>query len=323
MFRYLIFSLLLFCFSATAFSKSLDSLLVELHKEYAVDWDNDMFVYTDIYYTQGAQMTLVHPSFRKNPINHLFFTLPNASNYAALGGIHEIFTPKDVRDTLANFVDRPYAGTFFIRSSISSAQLEHRHRLTSQLDLGVLGPLAGAAQAQQTIHGWLGLGWPKGWQFQIKNRPIINYNLSYEKWLNVLPGVVDVQAKVRARVGTVHDDIQISSHLRLGLLNDPLKGYQLSNKAYQQNRNFELYLFGTAKVLATAYNATLMGGIIETGDAHTFKYSQICPIVTELTAGIRANYQSVGSQFLLTWQSPEFNTGQPHAWGTMSLYFRF
>ena len=92
-------------------AKKLDSLKYAQHKELILDWDNDIFVFKDYYYTQGAQILYINPVFRKNPANHIFFQLKNADYYYGLGVVQEIYTPKDLVDTLHNMVDRLYAGT--------------------------------------------------------------------------------------------------------------------------------------------------------------------------------------------------------------------
>ena len=318
----IIFILILFI-QFISFAKKLDSLNYTDHKEFFLHWDNDIFLFKDYYYTQGAHISLVNPALRKNPANYIFLRLKNADNYYGMGIIQEIYTPKDVMDTLLNLVDRPYAGTLYLRSFITSSVPEKRLRLTSQFDLGILGPLAGAKQAQQIIHDWLDLGFPEGWDFQVNNRPYINYNLALEKGLLTSRGVFDFTANSRLRVGTAHDDLQVGGMFRIGRLNNFFKGLSLDNKKYTENHDFQVYISGGASATVVLYNATLMGGIVAPEEYQKFKFNEIEHLVGELTGEIRMNYKFVGLAGQLTWKTKEFELGEQHGWGTISMYFRF
>lgn len=292
------------------------------HKEFYFQWDNDIYLFKDYYYTQGAQLYLVNPKLRYNPANHLFFKLKNADNYFGLGAIQEIYTPKDVVDTLLAAIDRPYSGTLYLRSFLTSSVPERHLRLTSQFDIGFLGPLSGAEQAQQLIHEWLGLNYPQGWNFQIDNRPYLNYNIILDKGLLRNPRFFDFTVNARARIGNIHDDFQLGFLFRTGQMNNLFKGLNLGNTKYTDNRNFEMYFFGKATGMAVLYNATLMGGIIAPEDQHEFSYNEIKHFIGEFEGGIRINYRFMGAEGKVTWKTPEFETGEQHGWGSISMFFR-
>jgi hypothetical protein len=293
------------------------------HKEFYFAWDNDIFLFKDFYYTQGAKLFWVHPALAKNPANHIFPTLKNADNYFGLGLIQEIYTPKDIADTILNAIDRPYAGTLYIRSSLTSVNPKKRLKISSSLDLGFLGPLSGAQLAQELIHEWTGSKPPQGWDFQIDNRPYINYNIEIEKALLSLPETMDINGTGKLRVGNIHDDLQAGFQIRAGRLNDYFKGLHLDNKKYSGNRDFQVFAFGRAQVRAVLYNATLMGGIIPPDSDHRFTFREIEHLVAEFSGGIQINWNFVSAQAKVTWKTPEFENGENHGWGTIAMYFRF
>lgn len=282
-----------------------------------------MFLFKDYYYTQGAFIYYVNPALRKNPANHFLLRLKNADNYYGLGLIQEIYTPKDIIDTLQNLVDRPYAGTLFLRSFSVSSNPDKHLKLTSQFDLGIMGPLAGAYEAQRYIHDWLDLGWPNGWDFQIENRPYINYNLQIEKGKTLFPGVADLIGDSRIRVGNIHDDLQVGGQIRIGRLNDYFKGHKLSNKKYIENRDLQAFIFGGVNGSFVLYNATLMGGIISPMENQQFDFNEIEKLVGEVYGGIFLNYKFMGVSGQVNWKTKEFKYGEQHGWGTISMYFRF
>ncbi len=323
MYRFLIIVAVIFATPFFAHAKKLDSLKFTNYKELLLDWDNDIFLHHDYYYTQGAHIFYLNPALRKNPANHLLFRLKNADNYYGLGIIQEIYTPKDINDTLLNLVDRPYSGTLYIRSFIVSSIPEKHLRFTNQLDLGILGPLSGAEDAQRIIHDWLDLGFPSGWDFQIENRPYLNYNFLVEKGLFSFPGVFDFIGNSRLRLGNIHDDFLLGATVRLGRMNDFFKGYNLGNTTYGENRDFQLFAYLNTSAVAVAYNATLMGGIVPPENNEFFRFKDIEHFIGELTAGVEFSYKFAGLRMQETWKTPEFHGGENHGWGTVSLFFRF
>ncbi len=323
-FKISILLIVLFSFPFVSHAIKLDSLKYTQHREFFLDWDNDMFLYRDFYYTQGSHLSYLAPGLRKNPANHILFRLNNADYYYGIGLIQEIYTPKDIADTLLNTVDRPYSGTLYFRSFTVSSIPDKRIRFTNQLDLGILGPLSGAKQAQQIIHDWLDLGFPNGWDFQIENRPYINYNAILEKGLFDIPGIFEFNANSRLRLGNIHDDLLVGATIRLGRINDYFKGYNLSNKTYEENKDFQAFIFAGASAVAVAYNATLMGGIIPPPDNNIgFELKDINNLVGELTGGFQLSYKYIGVKFHAIWKTPEFKGGENHGWGTISVYARF
>lgn len=304
-----------------ASAKKLDSLSVAKHKELYMDWDNDVFVFTDQYYSQGLHLYWVNPILKKNPLNHILLRLRNADNYFGLGIIQEMYTPKDIVDTLLNNIDRPYAGTLFLRSFIVSAVPDKRLKLTSQLDFGFLGPLSGAKQAQQIIHDWTGSSAPGGWDFQIDNRPYINYNLLIENGI-ISTQFFELNVNSRIRAGNIHDDIRVGTSLRTGKINNYFKGLNLSNKTYYEQGAFQFFVFGGLNMNIIAYNATFMGGIIPPESVHQFKFRDIENFVVDIHGGVHLSYKSFGMKAQLTWKSLEFEGGEDHGWGTISLYLR-
>ena len=302
-------------------AKKPDSLRTANHSEIYFNWDNDVFVFKDYYYSQGIHLFWTSPVLRKNPLNHVLLRLKDADYYYRLGMVQEMYTPKDIADTLLNVIDQPYAGTLFLRSELISINPETKLKLSSQFDLGLLGPLSGAQKAQEYVHDWLGSTPPGGWDFQIHNRPYINYNLNIEKGLLVVNGFEFI-GNSRIRGGNIHNDIQIGTLLRFGKLNNYFNGLGLPNKSYKLKHDFQLFAFGGAALKAVAYNATLMGGIIPPESIHQFTFRDITNFVVNVHGGIHVSYKSFGAKGQLSWRSKEFEGGDVHGWGSISLIYR-
>lgn len=316
--------ILVFLLSITIYSAAQkpNSTSINQHGELLFRWDNDTFFKKDYYYTQGAHILCIHPGLRKNPINHILFRLKNADNYYGIGLVQKIFTPKDILDSLLNAVDRPYAGTLYLKSLLVSSSPQKKLRLTTQIDLGVLGPLSGAEQAQRLVHRWTDSDSPEGWDFQIKNRVYINYTALIEKELITLPQILDFAANSRMRIGNIHSDWKLGGTLRFGRLNNQFKGYNLTNKKYDGNRDFQAFIFGGANTAFVLYNATLMGGITPPASEHAFKLSEIENFIGEIYMGIQISYKNLGLRGKVVWKTKEFELGKKHSWGSISFSFK-
>ncbi|MCY1719511.1 lipid A deacylase LpxR family protein [Prolixibacteraceae bacterium Z1-6] len=319
-FFFLIIASLLFAQLVSA--QKLNQLKHEDHKEFFFHWDNDVFLFTDFYYTQGVQLFYVNPALRKNPANHFLPRLKNADNYFGIGLIQEIYTPKDITDSLMNLVDRPYAGTLFFRSFVTSVNPGKRLKLTSQLDLGFLGPLSGASHAQEIIHDWLGSKPPMGWDFQVENRPYINYNLIIEKEFIQVPQLFSLLGNSQLRAGNIHNDLLVGTNFRFGRLNNYFKGLHLANKKYRENKDFEFYVCGGLNYREVLYDATLMGGIIPPKEDNQFKFNQIEHHILEYDIGVTITYKMLSLKGKVIWKTPEFENGESHGWGRISFYIR-
>ncbi len=304
------------------YGQKLRGLSAEEHREFFFKWDNDVFLKTDYYYTQGAQLFWVDPRFRKNPANFFLIRLNNADNYFGIGVIQEIFTPKDITDTLLNEIDRPYAGTLYLRSFATSINPGKRLKMTSEFDLGLLGPLSGARQAQELIHEWTGSDPPMGWDFQIDNRIYINYNLDVEKEILKFHQISDLIGVSELRLGSVHDDLRLGLNLRLGRVNDYFKGLNLPNLKYSEHNDFQIYISGGAGVTGVLYDATLMGGIVPPKNNREFRFREIHHLTADLNLGVIIAYKMLSVRGTVNMTTPKFQNGESHGWGTVSLFFR-
>lgn len=302
-------------------AKKLDRISAAKHKELYLDWDNDVFVFKDHYYTQGLHFFWVDPMFKKNPLNRVLPRLKHADYYFGVGMVQEMYTPKDITDTLLNTVDRPYAGTLYIRSFSISSNPNQRIKLTTQFDLGVLGPLSGAEQAQDLIHDWTESTPVGGWDFQVENRPYINYNILLEHGFISLPHF-ELIGNTKIRVGNIHDDLRFGLTLRTGRINNYFKGLNLANSSYSFTNGLLFSLFGGFNLNFVAYNATLMGGIIPPTSAHEFTFNDIENVVIDLHGGIVLSFKNFGIKGQLTWKSKEFKTAEDHGWGTIAMFYK-
>jgi hypothetical protein len=65
-----------------------------------------------------------------------------------------------------------------------------------------------------------------------------------------------------------------------------------------------------------------MGGIIPPKSSHQFNFRQIEHFIGEFNGGTQIKYKAISAEGKITWKTPEFEKGDGHGWGTISLYFR-
>ena len=317
----LIFSL--FIHAQLLYPQPANSVVSRRYHELSASWDNDALLNTDWYYTQGLMVQVVLPCLEKNPVNHLFFQVPNAINYYGIAVSQEMYTPEDIQDSLVIPNDRPYAGVFYVRSLKVSNNEQRKVKFTSQLDLGIVGPYSAAGYTQKAIHELNGLIPPNGWAYQLKNMPYINYNVMFDKGLSKKPDFLELLYSAGARIGTVYDDIQMGLKVRSGLMNSYFSGVTTQDMTLPLHKNILAYLYGGVNGKIVLCNALLTGGMFHSGDPHVLNYSELSHFLGSCNAGFFLGYRGVGAKFEFFGQSPEFKGGKYHGWFTTAAVISF
>lgn len=314
--------LLFCCCLSVAASAQRDSARITGTDRYIrLNYDNDFFSATDRYYTQGIKLEMVRPALKYNPLSHLLIPINRqAVNYYGLAIEDDGFTPKSIRHDTVYVGERPYACTVFLSSYLVSNDKEKQQRLTSQLDLGVIGPIARGHEMQQGIHYALNNIQPLGWQYQIANDAVINYDLQYEKGFLVAKHMEFI-GTMGLRAGTLYDDINMGSTLRIGLMQPYFDNLGMTKSA--GSRKFQCYVFLSGNVRAVQYNATMQGGVFEKNSVYTIRVSDINRIVGRGEAGIVIAYNRFSVEYSKVHISPEFYGGLWHGWGHVVLTYCF
>jgi len=123
---------------------------------FRINYENDYFTASDIYYTQGYQLELVTPWLRKNPVNHLFLKLQNSEQKYGLLFENLGYIPTSIKEQGIQYGDRPYAATIALKSFLVSTDTVTKSRLASSLVTGMIGPVALGNEIQTGIHKWIG-----------------------------------------------------------------------------------------------------------------------------------------------------------------------
>jgi lipid A 3-O-deacylase len=308
---YLKIIVLLLGLSTSALCQNADTLLLPKTGSYiSLQYDNDFFSATDRYYTQGIVLSFVHGVVHYSPFTYALIRLnKNAQNYYGLHLEQDVFTPKSIRyrEGAIYYGERPFTAVFFMSHSLASISSQKKHLLRTRLDLGVIGPAAKGEEEQKGIHKALDNIEPQGWQNQLANDVVINYNLQCEKGLvnfRYFEGIVSGSL----RLGTLYADAGIGGQLRAGLLNPYFHS--------PAKRKHKFRIYGHAKINArlVGYNATLQGGLFSSS-IYTLPAASVSRFVLDALGGIVVTYKRLSLEYSKAYITPEFKKGVDHGWG--------
>ncbi|WP_066632359.1 lipid A deacylase LpxR family protein [Labilibacter marinus] len=284
--------------------------------------DNDVMFQTDYYYTQGLYMELIAPFLKKNPINYIFFKPEDRSKIIYGLSFHQqMHTPLDIKPEEILYGDRPYAGLLYAKSFMKYANVEKKYLFRSELDLGLIGPSSLAGITQYKFHELTDNHVPNGWKNQIKEVPIINYNMSLQKGL-FENDYSHILAYGKTRIGTMYNDLEVGFNYRVGYANSFFES--IGEDLYLKDKKLQAYLTFSPNARFVAYNATLQGNMLSnTTQSYVIHGEDVERIVYGFRAGSVITYKGISIAYKLHWQSPEFNNGLNHMYHSTSFLFRF
>jgi len=277
-------------------------------------YENDLFTSTDRYYTQGSFIELRHPVFGRSPISKLLLKLYHSKNSMyGLAFRQDVFTPKSILNKTLDSTDRPYAGAiYFSQTSVSQGRWA---KLSASIDVGVIGPAAVGEEQQKFIHKHTRNDEPIGWENQVANSFMVNYNLFYEKGGLLLPWI-DIIGQAGLKAGV------LNTNGTLGLLTRFGKKRSYFGSTKQRQQSWELYgsVGGTATYV---YHNGVLQGVPWAKSVHVLQADKIERLVYKLNAGITFSIKRLSLTYSNAFISPEIKEGLAHAWGSCNIVVLF
>ncbi|MEI7489781.1 MAG: lipid A deacylase LpxR family protein [Bacteroidota bacterium] len=290
-----------------------------------IGFDNDIFDYTDQFYTNGIRFDFVAPAISDNPVKHILLPYwSKAKNYYGLSLVQNLYTPSTTKKAGILYGDRPYSAYLYIGSFKVTNDETHHFRQTSELDLGVIGPPSLGGKVQDLFHKYVPYNnEPLGWENQICTDAVIDYSFALEK------GVVNSEhlqliLAGTGMLGTLYTNFGGGFNLRMGWFNDYFSDLGIRKKRILKAggarvTQYYFTLKGMARIVA--YDATLEGGMINTNSEYTIPASAISNIITQSSLGFTMTFGGVGIELEQNLLSPEFSHRWWHAWGHIGLFF--
>jgi lipid A 3-O-deacylase len=278
-----------------------------------IQYDNDLFARRDNYYTQGISIVAVYSSFRKNPINSILVDLPDfESEKFGLSLNHAVFTPTSILSDSILKNDRPFSANWtvgFFKTGIIAAK---KRQLSSELELGIIGPGAFGKEMQTGIHRWTNNNIPRGWEYQLKNAPIVNYSLQIDQQFYAFKSLISLVGRTKASIGSYQTNFNLGLDSHLGQRNNPY-----SDKTHK----FEYFIYSKSNLKLVGYDAGLMGGIRFKNENYYIPYAELNRLVAEQHFGFIVCIPHVYFGFDYAFITKEFKQGISHSWGGIRIGF--
>ena len=299
---------------------------------FSILFENDIFDNTDRDYTNGVQI-----SYTTGPHDAYSWVVDTARLlpfFAATGEVRtsyalgqNMYTPKDTQLVNPPLTERPYAG--YLYGALGLMEKNDRRLDQLQLQIGVVGPLSLAKDAQVWAHGILHDPKPKGWATQLHNEPTVE--LTYERSYKLIPPksifglFFDLEPHYGAAVGNVYDYANIGAMARFGfnLPDDygPLRiepGLPGSN-FFEPTAGLSAYVFAGVDGRAIARNIFLDGNTWQASRSVVKKN-----LVGDLTLGAALTFWRMRLAYTHVIRTREYGTEAPDSrFGAVSLSFRF
>lgn len=314
-----LYLLLIIFVSQVAKAQEVNNLLsfknINSDKYFRLNYENDYFSATDIYYTQGVSIEYVSPSLSRFPLSKLLFRPNYGYTRYGLGLEHDGYTPTSIGHDNILYGDRPFAATLTLKSFQISIDSGRRQRFSTMLSAGIIGPAAGGAEMQTGIHHALHNVIPHGWKYQIHNDVVINYEADYEKQLVSLGKFFSLDADAFARVGTLNDKASVGFTIMTGYFDSPFEPNIVKGK------NFRLYAYDHPQLNIVGYDATLEGGLFNRSSPYIIEPSELDRFTFQNRFGFVLVYRRVYLEYFQSYLSREFKTGNYHVWGGVQIAF--
>jgi hypothetical protein len=232
-----------------------------------------------------------------------------------VGAEHDGYTPTSIRSNEILYGDRPFAACLFLKTFLEATDEENKQRFSSTLSTGLIGPGAGGKEMQTDIHRWLHGVHPYGWQYQVSNDAILNYQVDYEKQLLYYSHLFSLDADVMGRAGTLSDKASGGITIMTGYLDNPFA------KSVAGKNNFRLYAYEHPEIDFVGYDATLQGGVFNHTSPYTIDANNMTRIVFQNRFGFVVQYRRVYLEYFQSYLTRDFKSGNYHVWGGVQLAF--
>lgn len=298
---------------------------------FSLIFENDIFFNSDRDYTNGVQLSYTtEPNENVDSIVSFARALPLFADHGevrtsyALG--QDIFTPQHTELVVPLASERPYAGYSYAAVGLIEANPERLDQI--QVQIGVVGPMAGAKETQSWVHSIIDDAKPKGWHYQLHNEPA--FNIFYDRSLKIIPPqsllglVLDLEPHVGAAAGTVYDYANAGAMVRFGFnLPDDFGPMRIQptmpgSGYFEPTAGLSAYVFAGVDGRAIARNIFLDGNTWRDSPSVDKRW-----LVGDLTLGAAVTLSHVRLAFTHVFRTKEY-TGQAKAsqFGAVSLSFR-
>ena len=319
---YASFGVFLF-FSQLGFTQRTETALnFDANKNHIVlEVENDLLFQSDHYYTAGIALSYTHQNLKKTPAQLILKSKdPDNFTFSGFGLEQRMFTPFSIEEPDAIENDRPYSA--YLLATNFSVLINPKKNLTisNEIGIGVIGPTASGKEIQTLVHEIIGSVLPVGWEYQINNAFLIDYQFRIEKgfftpWLarHIIPfGMI--------RVGTLKDQVNLGLMVKFGNKNTILS----TTKDISTNKDHFIWEWVfEGKLQGVFYDATLQGGLFNGDELVSLNLQDTFMRQYNLRMGVNLYYKGFFLRYMVQLNSPNFSVGILHRYAGINIGFSF
>lgn len=318
---------------------------------------NDLYQYVlqaDKYFTNGLHIEYASHLFNNKVGRAVLVGNKNFFNEYSLSFGQDMHTPADISNSEVDSTDRPYAGLLYFTHTRVSSDPNKGRKLTSRTFFGVIGPLAMAEPFQKFVHENISNSQnPEGWDHQIANGLILDYEVEMQRLLPVSSNKFEVNIKALGHVGTIYNYFQVGIGAKIGLFNYSYlnfdgkynKSYKSNSKfetedlrwsrkkkeklpesdkkkIFNLNRNYQVYIFFNLNAGYLLYDGTLQGSLISFSESvYVYEQDRIDHDYNNFNYGIVLSYKYFEIQYERVSKKDIFSGEGIFGWGQIRLIY--
>lgn len=293
-----------------------------------ISFDNDFLNFrgdgTDRYFTNGIRIDYFFEKERIKFPSSLLLKISNDKNLYSWGVAQYMFTPSRIDIADIQYGDRPYAGALVAINSLKSFDYTNKLQVSSEIFIGVMGPMSLAEETQIWVHSLIHYIRPEGWANQVPNDIIINYNIGLEKEIIYLPDKLLFSTNIETFNGTLYNAIGAGFMMKVGRINNYFVKDNAKNAMLDHKTQFYAFMKPSVRVILS--NALLQGGIITKFNKDYKGYilykDQIERLNVFADVGIIYERPKFGLAIMQKMRTSDFKGGNAMEVGSIALNFK-
>jgi len=298
-------------------NNSLAPISIGVQPFYKATYENDLFRTEDFGNTQNICLEYAHSNLNKFFLNWVLPSLKQGVSISGLAIEHNVYTPQNLASKEIQKGDYPYAATLIFRYFTISLDTDKHIKISSNIDLGLIGPLAGGKEMQTTIHRTTGDVIPQGWDNQIAHDMVLNYAVNMDKLILSLPSYFLLSTLAGLQVGSLKTNANVGLSIMAGFFDNPFEIRTIKQKKVQA------YFYNTVQIYTNLYNATLQGGLFNTASVYSINSRNLERFQLKNTLGIGLKFGSYTVSYYNLMYTKPYKVAQTKLNGGLTFGKRF
>lgn len=286
-------------------------------REIGIHVDNDQPFETDKYYTAGQDFYYRWLTLAKFPF------VKNTDSTKTIFTFHygnKVFNPLNLDTKDTQYMDRPYCGWNFIGMELQNFNRRNSGNLLA-VQVGLVGPASGMGAIQVWWHQAINLYPVQGWDSQIVNEVVVNFNYNHSHAFTLGKGI-EMVSNSGAWMGTGSNKLTQDFTLRLFKFNPLSESSFLSSRiSGKRNPEREFFFFASVGGDLVFSNIFIQGSLFASNPSPFT--TTINPLYISTRVGIQYSSKRISASFSLAHLTQETEWVKVHDYASVSMAFRY